>query len=134
MPFMPSPEDKQRYRRRVAPVLAIVVGCHYLTAYAFEHYHLSRPVAILVALLSPLSQLLLFTLIWQFLSQDRDEVQIAYRRDAIARATAGTLAVSVLWTGLKEYDLVPDLPLGMAFPIFTVFLLIAGLAIRRRYR
>lgn len=134
MPFKPSPQAKSRYRRRAIPVLIAGTALHFQVPYIFAHYNPSQPVAFLVASLQPLFLLLLFTLIMQFLNSDRDEVQLAFRRHAITWATAGTLAVCLLWSGLVEYKMVPDTSLGAVLPIFSVALLLAMLALRRRYQ
>jgi hypothetical protein len=134
MPFKPSPQARSRYRRRAIPLLIAGTAIHFLVPYFFAHTTPSKPVAFLVASLQPLFLLLLFTLIMQFLNSDRDEVQLAFRRHAMAWATAGTLAVCVLWSGLAEYKMAPDESLGAALPIFSVALLMALLALRRRYQ
>jgi hypothetical protein len=134
MPFMPCSQARSRYRRRVFPVLIAATAAHFLVRNYFAHHTPSKPVALLMALLPPLFLLLLCLLMVQFLYQDLDEVQLAYRRHATTWASAGTLAVCLLWSGLAEYKVVPDAPLVMAVPIFTVFLAIALLALRRRYQ
>jgi hypothetical protein len=42
--------------------------------------------------------------------------------------------VCLLWNGLAEYKVVPDTSLGAALVIFSVALLMALLALRRRYQ
>ena len=134
MPFKPSPQAKSRFRRRTIPVMIAVVAAHYLVRYYFAHHTPSQPVALLMASLPPLFLLLLYVLIVQFLNTDRDEVQVAYRRHAITWATAGTLAACLLWTGLALYKVVPDASLGAALFIFLGTLVMALLALRRRYQ
>ena len=87
MPFKPSPQARSRYRRRAIPVLIAGTAVHFLVPYYFAHYTPWKPIAFLVASLQPLFLLLLFTLIMQFLNSDRDEVQLAFRRHAMAWAT-----------------------------------------------
>ena len=134
MPFKPSPQAKSRYRRRIIPVLLAGTAVHFLVPYYFAHHTLSQPMALLLASLEPLFLVLLYVLIVQFLNADRDEVQLAYRRHAITWATAGTLAACILWSGLAQYKMVPDTSLGAVLPIFSVALLMALLALRRRYQ
>jgi hypothetical protein len=134
MCFKLSPQAKSRFRRRAIPVGIAAIAVFFLVRYYFAHHTPSRPVALLLASLPPLFTLLLYVLIVQFLNADRDEVQVAYRHHAITWATAGTLAVCLLWNGLAEYKVVPDTSLGAALVIFSVALLMALLALRRRYQ
>jgi quinol-cytochrome oxidoreductase complex cytochrome b subunit len=134
MPFMPCSQARTHFRRRAIPVLIAATAAHFLIRNYFAHHMPSQPVALLLASLPPLFMLLLYALIVQFLNSDRDEVQLAYRRHAITWATAGTLAVCLLWGGLAEYKVVPDESLVVVLIIFVVALLIALLALRRRYQ
>jgi len=134
MPFKPTKEAKLRYRQRGIPALLATLATFYAVPWALEHYHLARPAAILVALLRPLSQFILFVYIIQFLSSDRDEVQVAYRRQAFTWATGGLFTFCLFWTGLAASRVVPDLSLAYALPIFVGLLIVSGLALQRRYR
>jgi len=136
MPFMPTKEAKMRYRRRGAPAIVIVIGTFYGVHWVFDRYHPSEPWAIFLALLQPLSLIVLATFIVQFLNEDRDEVQMAYRRHAVSWATAGLLAVSLCWNQLGVYKLAGarEVAPGMAIPVFVGFLIVALLALKRRYQ
>jgi hypothetical protein len=134
MPFMPTKEAKIRYRTRAIPALVAMLGLQFGVKWLFEHRHFQKPVAVVLALLPPLSIVVLGVLIVQFLNADRDEVQMAYRRHAVAWATAGLLAVALVWNGLGAYDLAPDVAPGMAVPVFAGFLIVALLALKRRYQ
>jgi quinol-cytochrome oxidoreductase complex cytochrome b subunit len=115
-------------------VLIAATAAHFLVRYYFAHHTPLQPVALLLVSLEPLLMVLLYVLIVQFLNADRDEVQHAYRRQAITWATAGTLAVCLLWGRLTEYKMAPDASLTVVLPIFAAALVLALLALRRRYQ
>ena len=134
MPFMPTKEAKIRYRTRAIPLLVMMLGLHFGMHWVFDTKHPVGAVALVLGVLPPLSLVLVGALVVQFLNADRDEVQIAYRRHAVAWATGGVLAVAMVWNGLAVYGLVAEGTLGMALPIFIVFLIVAGIALKRQYQ
>jgi len=136
MPFMPTKEAKMRYRRRGAPAIVVAIGTFFGVHSVFHRYHPSEPWAILLALLQPLSIIVLAAFIVQFLNEDRDEVQIAYRRHAVSWATAGLLALCLIWNQLGVYKLAGarEVAPGMAIPVFLGFLIVAGIVLKRRYQ
>lgn len=134
MPFMPSKAAKIRYRRLAIPALVVMIGLHVLVPWVFDTKHPVGALAVVLAILPPLSVVVLAALIVQFLSADRDEVQAAYRRHVVAWATGGLLAVCIVWNGLGMYGLAPRVAAGVAFPIFLVFLILAGVVLKRRYQ
>ncbi|SFS09638.1 hypothetical protein SAMN05421771_1678 [Granulicella pectinivorans] len=134
MPFMPTKEAKIRYRTRAIPLLVVMIGLHFGVHWVFDTKHPTGALGVGLALLPPLSLVVLGGLIVQFLNADRDEVQMAYRRHAVAWATGGLLAVALVWNGLGVYGFASEVAPGMALPVFVGFLLVAGIALKRQYQ
>lgn len=134
MPFMPTKEAKIRYRTRAIPALLLMFGASYWANRVSEHGHAGKPLAIAVAVSLWLSIMLLVTLVIQFLNADRDEVQLAYRRHAVAWASGGLLATCLFWNGLEMFELAPKVSAGTAVPVFLAYLMVAGIALKGRYQ
>jgi hypothetical protein len=125
---------KSRYMRRFSVTMLLYVLFLVTAVWVFVHYHPTGPLAWLLAILPALAiigQIVAFGL---YLSEEKDEFQVAIGVQSMLWGIGGTLAVTVTWGFLEGFLQLRHLDLIWIYPIYCALSGIAFQVLQLRYK
>lgn len=127
-------EAAKRYRRRVMISSFAYVAALLLAITAYRQFHWTGVLAYAAALLPALPLSGMFIAMGFYLREETDEFQRQVQVESCLWATGGVLVLCAGWGFLDMFGLVPHVEAWVLVPVWAVFLGVANLFIRRRYR
>ena len=127
-----SPAAK-RYRRRMLAASSLYVAAIILATAAFVQ-HIAGPLAYLTAVLPALPVVGMFVSMGLYLREETDEFQRTVQIESSLWATGGIMVLAAGWGFLEMFRLAPHVEAWVLVPVWALFLGVANLFIRRRYR
>jgi uncharacterized YccA/Bax inhibitor family protein len=105
-----------------------------IAVWTFVHRHPTGPLAWLLAVLPALAILGQIAAFGLYLSEEKDEFQVALGVKSMLWGIGGTLAVTVTWGFLENFLQLRHLDLILVYPIFCALSGIAYGLLQLRYR
>jgi hypothetical protein len=130
----PKTPALRRYRNRVGVVMSSYCLLLPITVFGFRHYHLTGLAAYALAVLPALPILAVMIVVGLYLAEEKDEFWRNYLQQVLLWAIGPTLAVTTVWGFLENFAKAPHLDLYLVFPIYCVFVGIATVLIKLKYR
>jgi hypothetical protein len=127
-------EAGNRYRRRMSFATCAYVGTLLLAITAYKELHIEGPLAYVAALLPALPLSGMFVSMGLYLREETDEFQRQVQVESSLWATGGVLILCAGWGFLEMFGLAPHVEAWVLVPVWALFLGVANLFIRRRYR
>lgn len=124
----------RRYFRRFAVTMSLYALFIVLSVVAFTRFHVTGPLAYVLAVLPALPIIGLIAIFGLYLKEEKDELQRSIGVEALLWGTGATLSLTTVWGFLENFVQVPHLQLMWVFPIFWVFFGISIPMIIARYK
>jgi uncharacterized membrane protein YcfT len=134
MDCLPNNQASKRYNKRYLIATPLYLVLLSLAVYILRHYHPSRPLAIVIAILPTIPLVAMIAIAGLYLKEETDEFQRSIFQQSILWSIGLVLAVTSIWGLLEMIASVPHLPVFYVFPAFCIFFGICSPLLKRRYR
>jgi len=124
----------RRLMWRSAVISVFLISFAFFSIWAFYHYRPTGPMAWLLALLPSLGIIGQMAVFGVYLSEEKDELNVAILVKSMLWSIGGTLSVTTVCGYLEAFAHIRRLELLWVYPIFVVFQTISSLLVRWRYR
>jgi len=124
----------RRYMWRFSVTMLLYLVFLVIAVWTFVHRHPTGPLAWLLAFLPALAILGQIAAFGLYLSEEKDEFQVALGVKSMLWGIGGTLAVTVTWGFLENFLQLRHLDLILVYPIFCALSGIAYGLLQLRYR
>ena len=134
MDCLPNNQASKRYNKRyliATPLYLILLS---LAVYILRHYHPSRPLAIVIAVLPTIPLVAMIAIAGLYLKEETDEFLRSIFQQSLLWSIGLVLAITSIWGLLEMIADMPHLPIFYVFPAFCVFFGICSPLLKRRYR
>lgn len=123
----------RRYRRRMTISSSFYVAAIILATAVYVR-HVGGPVAYLTAILPALPVIGMFVSMGLYLREETDEFQRSMQIEASLWATGASMSLAAGWGFLDMFRLAPHVELWAIVPVWALFLGVANIFTRQRYR
>jgi uncharacterized membrane protein YcfT len=134
---MDCPSNNQalrRYNKRYLIATPLYLTLMFLATHILRHDHLSRPLAIVIAILPSIPLVGMIAIAGLYLKEETDEFQRFIFQQSMLWSVGFVLAITSIWGLLEMIADVPHLPIFYVFPGFCVIFGICSPLLKRRYR
>jgi hypothetical protein len=124
----------RRFHRRSLVVMLLYVLALAVMSLAIDHLHLRGVGLVLLALLPALPIVAGIVVIAQYLSEQKDEFVRALLIESMLWGVGATLIVTTVWGALEKFAHIRAMSLFLVYPLCCVFVILARVVVKRRYR
>ena len=134
MSMIPKSKAGRTYTRRIAVAMSLYCVALFAATWALRHGDPGRAAAVALSILPALPIVAVLVIVGLYLREEQDEYQRALLNEALLWAMGGTLAVTSVWGFLETFHQAPHFPALYVFMLFWLFVGLAGLVQRLRFR
>jgi len=124
----------RRFHRRLLAVMVSYVLALAVMSLSMDHLHAKGVALILLALLPALPIVAAIGLAAVYLSEQKDEFVRTVLIESMLWGVGATLIVTTVWGALEKFAHIRPMSLFLVYPLCCVFVILARVVVKRRYR
>ena len=124
----------RRFHRRSLVVMVLYVLSLAVMSLAIDHLHPKGMALYLLALLPALPIVAAIVIIALYLSEQKDEFVRTLQIESMLWGVGATLTVTTIWGALEKFAHIRPMSLFLVYPLCCVFVFLARVVVKRRYR
>jgi hypothetical protein len=125
---------QRRYFIRFVITMLLYGPALAVTSIGFHEFHPTGVLVYILALLPALPILAVMVVVGLYLREEKDEFIRTSVLESMLWGIGPTMAVTTVWGSLEKFANVRRLDMFLVYPIYCVFVILAAVVVRRRYR